>query len=343
MADDDAIESPTSPVRQTTDAGSYLLTRWVFLRLLGLVYLSAFASLYVQLPGLIGAHGILPARSYLVGVRAVAGGARLVALPTLAWLGSGDAALRLIAAVGSAASLLVVAGVATARALASAWVCWLSLVNVGQDFTAFQWDALLLETGFLAIFFAPATLLPGLRRQAPPSRAVLWLLRVLLFRLMFFSGVVKLASGDPTWRSLTALAYHYQTQPLPTPAAWYAHQLPLAAHRFSTAVMLAIEIAVPFLVFASRRLRIAAVVPMAGLQLVIAVTGNYGYFNWLALALCVTLLDDAAIRRVVPSRLRTRIPAMDAPRAPHRSRARAVGALAGVVLFLAVVQAAQGA
>jgi lipase maturation factor 1 len=165
-------------------------------------------------------------------------------------------------------------------------------------FYGYQWDALLLETTLLAIFIAPWSWAP-LWTRTEPSRAARWLLWWLLFRLMFLSGAVKLTSGDAMWRNLTALAVHYETQPLPTPLAWYAHQLPLWIHRISCAVMFLIELAVPFLLLAPRTFRHAAALLIAGFMVLIYLTGNYTFFNLLTVALCILCLDDAWWARVL--------------------------------------------
>ena len=197
-------------------------------------------------------------------------------------------------------SLFLVAGLAPMPCLALLWLFYLSLVVVGRDFLGFQWDNLLLETGLLAIFFAPLQWLPRPSRESPPSRLFIWLLRLLLFKLMFSSGCVKLLSGDPNWRSLTALKFHYQTQPLPPWTAWYANQLPLWFQKVSCAITLGIELGAPFLIFAPRRLRLAGAALLAGLQLLILLTGNYTFFNWLTLALCLLLLDDFTPGKFLP-------------------------------------------
>lgn len=300
---------------------SYVLSRWVFLRGLGAVYFCAFASLWPQILGLIGSRGILPARDFLGAVAAQAGPGRFWLVPTLAWLDPSDHALRLLCAAGMLLSLLLTLGILPVPALVGLWLLYLSLVNIGQDFLGFQWDTLLLETGFLAIFFAPGRVLPRFASETPPSRLALWLLRWLLFRLMFGSGVVKLASGDPTWHGLTAMAFHYETQPLPTPLAWLLHLLPLPWQKFSTLAVLVVELAAPLLIFGPRCLRLAGAGLLAGLQALILLTGNFAFFNYLTLALCVLLLDDAALRRLVPARLRHRLPQEPEARpAPPRAR-----------------------
>jgi hypothetical protein len=292
------------------------LTRLLFLRLLGLVYLIAFVSLAVQITGLVGSHGLFPAGAYLDWARSVYGPSVYRLLPTLFWLGAGDTALRSAAWAGAGFAVLVIVGVAPRAALAGAWVLYLSLSVAGQDFLSFQWDALLLEAGLLAVLWAPPGWRPG--REAPsPSAAVRWLLVFLLFKLMFLSGATKLLSGDPTWRHLTALDYHFETQPLPTWLGWYAHQLPSPVHRASTVVMFAIELGAPWLLFAPprfRRLRYAGVAALVLLQLGIALTGNYGFFNLLAIVLCVPALDDDLIGRLLPHR--TGPPADDGGRRP---------------------------
>ena len=303
---------------------SHVLVRWTFLRSLGIIYLIAFGSLWLQLPGLLGSGGILPARVLMeranqqVAAQGI-GLNRYHLLPTLCWINSGDGFLQFQCAAGTALAVLLIAGIAPAPCLFLLWLIYLSLTTVGGVFLEFQWDNLLLETGFLAIFFAPLQLLP--RRpsnEAPPSRAVLWLLRWLLFRLLFESGCVKLLSGDPSWRSLTALTFHFETQPLPTWIGWYAHQLPMWMQRSEAALVFAVELAVPLLIFTPRRPRGLACLAIAAFQLLILLTGNYGFFNLLTLALCLTLLDDAGLQRFLPKwpasgagvqRLRLRWPA----------------------------------
>jgi len=281
------------------------LTRWLFLRLVGLVYAIAFASLAVQVAGLIGPSGLTPAGPYLDWARSIYGASAYRMLPTLFWLGAGDTALRLACWMGVVLALLIIAGFATRAALVGAWLLYLSLSVAGQDFLSFQWDALLLETGVLAILWAPTAWRPR-RELPPPSALVRWLLVFLLFKLMFLSGATKLLSGDPTWWRLTALDYHFETQPLPTWVGWYAHQLPGWVHRIQTAIMFAIELGAPWLLFVPdryRRLRYVGVGGLVLLQAGIALTGNYGFFNLLAVVLCVPALDDRVIGRFLPVRL----------------------------------------
>jgi predicted DCC family thiol-disulfide oxidoreductase YuxK len=258
-------------------------TEWLFLRLLAIVYLTAFASLAVQITGLIGSRGILPLGGYLTAVSKALGARGYWSMPTIFWLAHSDWFLQAVCLAGVAISIALLAGIPKGAwerlLLASLYVLYLSLSTAGQEFLSFQWDSLLLETGFLAIFLGN-------------SKFAVLLFRWLLFRLMFLSGAVKLTSHDPVWRDWTALAYHYLTQPLPNPIAWYMYQLPLAFQRFSTALTLFVELAMPFLFFAPRMWRLCGAGAVLFLQVLILLTGNYAFFNLLAISLCVFLFDD---------------------------------------------------
>ncbi len=270
----------------------YDLVSWLFLRLLGLIYVAAFASLGVQILGLVGSAGVLPIEPYLQALRQQFGGTAYRVLPTLFWLNASDAALILGTLIGVALGALVTVGVAVRPALVGLFVLYLSYTYAGRAFMTFQWDLLLLEAGFLAIFLTGR------------SRVVVWLYRWLVFRLLFMSGAVKLLSGDPTWRNLTALEYHFETQPLPTPIAWYAAHLPHWALIAGTAATLVVEVGLMFLVFAPRRPRAVAAWCAIGFQLLITLTGNYNFFNLLTMLLCLFLFDDAALRTLLPARFR---------------------------------------
>jgi predicted DCC family thiol-disulfide oxidoreductase YuxK len=291
----------------------YFLTRRLFLRALGVIYLVAFASLWTQVDGLIGHNGILPADRLMAAAgqqcdQQGIGLDRFRLLPTLCWINASDSSLHFQCGAGVVLSVLLIVGLAPVPCLALLWLFYLSLVTAGREFLGYQWDNLLLEAGFLAMFFAPLRLWPQKTapREAAPSRLALWLLRLLLFKLMFSSGCVKLASGDPHWRELTALTYHYWTQPLPTWLAWYANQAPLWFQKLSCGVMFAVELGAPWLIFAPRRLRFLGGVAIAFLQILILLTGNYTFFNWLTLALCLLLLDDFVLQRFIPSSIRCR-------------------------------------
>ncbi len=267
------------------------MARSIFLRGLALTYLIAFASLLPQVDGLIGSNGILPVADYLESIDSQYFETGYALFPTLAWFDSSDRFLHLMIWSGIVLAILLFFRIVPLVAAVGLWVLYLSLDTVGQIFFSFQWDALLLETGFAAILLTPWGLRPLYRN--PPPRMAIWLFRFLIFRLMLESGAVKLLSGDPTWRSLTALDYHYETQPLPTPPAWYTHHLPVFVQKVSVVGVFAIELMVPFLFLTTRPLRrIAALITIA-FQCLIAFTGNYTFFNLLTIVLCcVPLLDD---------------------------------------------------
>jgi lipase maturation factor 1 len=278
---------------------SFTLTSWLFLRLLGLVYLFAFGSLALQVIGLIGENGILPARNFLEAVEKRAGGEGYYRYPTLCWLNRSDLFLKLLCFAGIFLSVLLITGTQTTPVLFFLWLLYLSLVTVSREFLSYQWDALLLETGFLSIFLVPLSIFPTAGNPSPSIISV-WLFRWLIFRLIFESGVVKLASGDPTWRNLTAMQYHYETQPLPTPIAWYLHKQPVFFAKISTLFTLFVELVVPFSIFAPAPVRLWGAALMILLQIFIILTGNYAFFNYLTIFLCVFLFDDAFFKKLIP-------------------------------------------
>ncbi|MBI4992020.1 MAG: lipase maturation factor family protein [Candidatus Harrisonbacteria bacterium] len=266
---------------------TYFLVRWLFLRIFGVIYLIAFVSFGWQILGLIGAGGILPANSFLEIIQQRFGLEGYWLAPTIFWLNAGDWLLVAVSIIGAVFSLVLITGFWEKLALLVLFLSYLSLVPVGQIFMSYQWDILLLEVGFLAILLSY-------------SVSVTWLFRLLLFKFIFLSGAVKLLSGDPSWRNLTALNYHYQTQPLPTILAWYAHQLPEWFQRSSVLVMFFIQLAVPFLIFAPRRLRFFAAGSIVTLEALILLTGNYNFFNLLTTLLCIFLLEDSILLRWTP-------------------------------------------
>jgi lipase maturation factor 1 len=262
------------------------LTESLFLRALGFVYFCVFASLIPQITGLIGAHGIQPAVSLLSYARENVSGCAICYLPSLLWIQCSDTALVAICVSGCFFALCLMFGVLSRVAALLAFICFLSIASVGQPFFSFQWDALLLEAGFLAIF-------TGAYRLS-------WAYRLLLFRLMFESGWVKLASHDANWRNFHALRFHFLTQPLPNPVAYYAYRLPTSLLDGLTAVTLAIELVAPFFLFAPRVARHVATYLLILLQIGILLTGNYAFFNLLTLALCLWGFDEQMLRPLAP-------------------------------------------
>jgi predicted DCC family thiol-disulfide oxidoreductase YuxK len=273
---------------------TFRISGWLFIRFLGAIYLIAFVSFGVQASGLIGSHGILPAADFLRAAREYFGVTRLWSVPTLFWVNHSDAFITADWIAGISISGLVLLGVNWRALRVLLFLLYLSIVTAGQVFMSYQWDALLLEIGFLAVFLGS-------------SPVIAWLFRWLLCRLMFLSGAVKLASGDPNWRSFTALPVHYETQPLPTPLAWYVFQFPGWFHRMAVGVVFFVELLVPLLVLAPRRLRHFAAGAIILLQVLIFLTGNYAFFNLLTSALCVFLLEDSLLSRNLPEKIVQRL------------------------------------
>ncbi len=268
----------------------YFLARSIFLKILALVYFIAFFSFGVQAAGLIGSRGILPLGNYLQAAQQQLHAHAYWQVPTVFWINHSDAALTIVALLGIVCSILLLFGIIPRVSLIGLWALYLSFVSAGQVFMQFQWDILLLEAGFLAILVSFTT-------------GAVWLFRWLLFRLMFLSGMVKLLSGDASWRALTALNYHFETQPLPTIFAWYAHWLPEWFHRLSAAGMFAVELVVPFFIFLPRHFRVVAAASIAFLEGAIFLTGNYTFLNILTVGLCIFLLDDELLTRVIPAKI----------------------------------------
>ena len=278
-------------------ASTFATGSHLFVRVLAAAHAAAFGSLLIQVHGLIWPGGVLPAGQFLLLARQQLGNRAFLELPSLCWIFGAGSFLDVLCAAGLLLSVLLFLGRAQALCLMLLWAFYLSLCSVGQIFFDYQWDALLLESTLVALFLVPWTLRRSDGSYDPPllARYLTWWL---LFRLMLLSGVVKLTSGDPSWRNLTALSFHYQTQPLPSPLAWYADKLPLWFQRASCAAMFAIELLAPLCIPAPRRMRHFAALVLIALQAMIALTGSYAFFNLLSVGLCLTCLDDAWWRRL---------------------------------------------
>jgi hypothetical protein len=300
-------------------ARSHLWPRWLFLRALGLIFLSAFYSFVFQIHGLIGERGILPAGPYLEQVRTAVGAWRgLWYAPTLLWLDASDAALTPLVLTGLIAAVFLTLNLWPRASVAACTLLFLSCVAALQDFSSYQSDGMLLEAGFLSIFLAPRGLRPGLAPSAPPSRLARLMLVWEWFRIYFESGVVKLASGDPHWRDLTAMDEYYQNGPLPTWIGWYVQHLPHWYHAGTALLTLVVELGLVWLIFLPRPFRLACAAVVTALQIGIIATANYAFLNYLVLVLGALLLDDALLVR-----LGLRAPPGAAPHVAPTRRARA--------------------
>src|SRR5581483_1896315 len=298
---------PASVVRWVFGAGppDRLFPRWLFLRALGLIYFSAFFSLVFKVRGLIGPAGILSAAGYLQAVsKSLGHWQRLWYAPTLLWFSSGNAMLMTLCWAGMLASLLVVVNFWPRGMLAICLVCFLSFVSAAQDFSGYQSDGMLLEAGFIALFFAPPGFRPRIGVSHPASRASLFLLQWEWFRIYFESGAVKILSGDPEWRHFTAMDEYYQNGPLPTWIGWYVQHLPHGFHAFAVYATLALELGLVWMLFLPRRWRIVCFLIVTAWQIPVILTANYTFLNYLVLTLGVLLLDDKFLGKLLPARWR---------------------------------------
>jgi hypothetical protein len=292
---------PVSPVVRffapnTTSGETYLRARWLWLRALGGIFLSAFYALWFQILGLIGNQGILPAGAYLRAARRILGAKAFWYAPTILWFNASDAMLRAIVVIGLIASITLIFNVLPRVSIAIAFVCFLSFIGAAQDFSSYQSDGMLLEAAFLSFFFAPGGLRPRLGTHQPPSRAARFVLLWEWFRIYFESGLVKIISGEEQWRNLTAMDKYYENGPLPTWIGWYAQQLPHSFHAGSAAATLIVELFVVWLaLFPSRWSRIVCFAIASALQIGIILTGNYAFLNYLVLCLGILLLDDRTL------------------------------------------------
>ena len=292
----------------------WLLTRDLYLRFLGLILLVASLSYGSQIIGLNGSEGILPAETFVERVQSVAlergwsSWETLQVLPSVYPLAPSDDTLSALSWGAALSAGMMMLGLLMGPALLAFIFCWSSIVAVGGVFTGYQWDTFTLEVTIASLFIAPWRLGPGLARRRRAPLAGRWLLRVILFKFMLLNGLVKWQSGDAPWEELTAMSYHYWTQPIPHALSWYAHHLPEWIHKASVVTMFIIELALPFFILGTRRMRQIASVGIIALMLLIMATGNYGVFNLLTIALALALLDDGAIRALLPARIRQGLP-----------------------------------
>jgi hypothetical protein len=292
-----------------------LVPRWIFLRALALIYFSAFYSLLFQIKGLIGPEGILPASQYLAANAQQLGESRFWYSPSLFWMSASSAMLMAVMWIGLLASIAALCNLWPRLSFFICWLCFLSFIGASGVFSSYQSDGMLLEAGFLSLFFAPPGLMPGWGASHPPARASWFLLQWEWFRIYFESGMVKLASGDPQWRNFTAMDEYYQNGPLPTWVGWYAEHLPHWFHAASVGGTLVLELAIVFMMFFPRPVRRICFFIVTPWEVGVIVTANYTFLNYLVLALGFLLLDDKFLMRFVPVRFRpSEPPAVPEPR-----------------------------
>jgi hypothetical protein len=312
------------------------MTRFVILRALGCVYAVAFFAAAKQILPLIGSRGLLPVDLFLARVENALGSssAGFFRLPSLFWFGHSDAVLQTAAWIGFALSCLVMAGYANAILMTVLWALYMSIVHVGQDWYGYGWEIQLLETGFLAIFFCP--LLDGrpFPKRAPPL-VVLWLFRWLIFRIMLGAALIKLR-GDDCWRDLTALYYHFETQPIPNPLSRWFHFLPHPVLQAGVLFNYLAELVAPWFGFYPRLARHIAGAVMVLLQVTLILSGNLSFLNWLTLVPALACFDDSFWSEFLPSALARRVAAAAAAAQPARLMHGAAWAVAAIVGLLSV-------
>jgi hypothetical protein len=321
-----------SPVTPCT----YWLTRFVILRLLGLIYLVAFLVAANQILPLIGADGLLPVGPFLDRASAYfgGGGQAFLRLPSIFWWNHSDAALLAAAWLGVALSAVVLCGWANSILLAVLWLLYMSFVHVGQDWYGYGWEMQLLETGFLGIFLCP--LLDGrpFPSRAPPV-AVIWLFRWLTFRIMLGAGLIKIR-GDSCWRNLTALYYHFETQPLPGPLSRWFHFLPHPLLRIGVIFNHIAELVAPWFVFWPRLARRIAGGVIVAFQITIILSGNLSFLNWLTIVPAIACFDDAVLARILPGAIVRRAHLAAASAVPHRPQEIVSWVLAAIIGLLSI-------
>ncbi|XP_074605963.1 lipase maturation factor 1-like [Acropora palmata] len=285
----------------TIDAGSYWLTRIVFLRSLGFIYFVAFAIASNQNKELLGKNGLLPSDLYLRRIDqhfADAGWRKGLHVPTLLLFTDRskiDEHLDSLAYAGLALSgILIVFGSANMLIMALLWVLYHSIVNVGQRWYSFGWESQLLETGFLAIFLCPVVKMHQVPIHTPTPLVVIWGYRWLIFRIMIGAGMIKIR-GDQCWRDLTCMNYHYETQPVPNPMSYFMHQSPEIFHKFETLTNHFIELIVPFFIILPRPFRITCGVLQILFQVILIISGNLSFLNWLTILPSIMCFDDKSL------------------------------------------------
>jgi hypothetical protein len=315
---------------------SFQLTRFCILRLLGLVYAVAFLILVLQLDPLIGSRGLLPAAPFLAQVRAAVGSTRAAALelPTLFWVDASDRAMHVAAWTGLLLSIAALLGASNAVLQLALWALYLSFVHVGQLFYGYGWETQLCETGALAVFLCPLCGMRPFPRRAPPV-VVIWLFRWLIIRIMLGAAAIKLR-GDPCWRDLTCLVYHYETQPIPNPLSWWLHARPRWFHAAGVAFNHFVELIAPFLVLCGRRPRLFAGGCFVAFQVFLILSGNLSFLNWLTIVPALACFDDRSLAPLLPRRVRRSALSAAGVRPASALHNGVAWAFAGVVALLSV-------
>jgi hypothetical protein len=307
MSDEPAEEDIEARFRERpfdrffTPRATFVLTRFVLLRVLGFVWFFAFLAIAVEGIPLFGAHGLLPIADVVRGVEQQSSGAidSMRHVPSIFFLvGASDTAIRAVAWLGVALAALVMAGLTNAGAIVALWILYASIVNLGQEFTGYGWEIQILETGILAAFLCPMTSARPFPKT-PPPKVIVWAFRWLIVRIMLGAGLIKVRH-DPCWRNFTCLAFHYETQPVPNPLSWLLDKAPLWLHELGVATNHLVELVLPFFAFGPRVARTAAGIGFIAFQLVLVSSGNLSFLNWLTIVPAIACFDDQALAKVLP-------------------------------------------
>jgi len=315
---------------------TYWLTRFVILRWLGLVYAVAFLAAARQIIPLIGSHGILPIDLFIQQAQGALGSpmACFLRLPSLFWFFHSDTLLQTTAWLGFGLSCVVVAGYANGLMMIILWALYMSIVHIGQDWYGYGWEIQLLETGFLAIFLCPW--LDGRPfGKRPPLVAVIWLYRWLIFRIMLGSALIKLR-GDECWRDLTALYYHFETQPIPNAFSRHFHFAPHWMLKAGVLFNFLAELVAPWFIVTPRLFRHTAGVIMVLFQITLIFSGNLSFLNWLTIVPALACFDDSFWAKLLPKSLVNHAVKAQASAEPSKPMQVAGWIVAVLVLFLSI-------
>ncbi len=310
----------------------YQLTRWLVLRLLGVVYVFAFLGILMQQLPLLGSHGVTPIGALVE--RLHASGKTFVDVPSVFMWNASDTALQIWAYVGLAIAVVVALGYANMPMLLLLWLIYGSYERLGEPWWSFGWEIQLLETTLIAAFLAHPWDPRPLAARPPPLTAIV-LMRWLVFRIMLGAGLIKLR-GAACWTELTCLDAHFETQPIPNPLSAWFHHLPHAVHATGVVFNHIVEVGLPWFVFGPRRLRLVAGIAMAAFQIMLVLSGNLAFLNWLTLVPVLACFDDDALLALVPRRPRAWLVRTIAPATPRDGwqLAAAIVPSIGVFLFL---------
>lgn len=328
---DASIVTGTLPTPPT-----YWLTRFMILRLLGIVYAVAFLVAINEIIPLIGSDGLTPVNIFLGQIKNAFGstGAGFMKIPSVFWFAHSDTALVAVAWIGFVLSLVVVAGYANAPLMAILWFLYMSIVHVGQDWYGYGWEIQLTETGFLAIFLCPLIDMRPFPKRATPFTIIV-LFRWLIFRMMLGSGLIKIR-GDEVWRNGTALYYHFQTQPIPGPLSRWFHFLPHTILKGGVWFNFLAELVTPWFVFWPRIARHTAGIIIVLFQITLILSGNLSFLNWLTIVPALACFDDGFWSKILPRFLVNKAKTANENAIPSRSMLTTAWVVTALVAVLSI-------